>query len=434
MRLLFLIFFLLIGPSFLFPDVPLSENESIPERMEAVFFEVAEKARPSVISVRAFYREGGKGPVTPRDFFDQIFGSSGNQEKGAWYCGSGFFITQDGFILTDRRLVCGATRITVFQEKRGEIEAEYTGGDPVTGIALLRVKGEGFPYLEAGRSEQLRVGRWVMAVGYSHPTVLSFLPGNVSAVIGNRIQTNTPGVGSGAPLLNMQGDVIGVIGTKNTGEGGSFSLAFSVDPLVSVVRQLLTFGEVKRGYIGLETGPVPPGAPGGVTVVSVVPGSPAEAAGIRVGDLLLECNGKKITSPETFADDISLCSPGTEACIVVAEKGNLKTVRILTEERPKEESEEAVYAPERLGIDVRDFSDEEKKKNPEGILIVRVSPGSPLDFASVKPGNVILALDREKISSVEEFYKVLSRIPENKRMLFLIRSGKMNRFVTVQTR
>ncbi len=418
------------------------------------FTEVAEKMKPGVVNISTTkVVEGGfpfPGPMDPffKQFFERFFGPIPRKFKEK-SLGSGFFISKSGYILTNNHVIESATDIKVKTLSGNEYKAKVVGKDPKIDVALIKInpkEGDSVVPLPLGRSSDLKVGEWVIAIGNPFGLSETVTVGIVSAkgrVIGlgpydNFIQTDAainPG-NSGGPLINMAGEVVG-INTAIVASGQGIGFAIPIDMVKAVLPQLKEKGRVVRGWLGVYVQVITPELakafglkkPVGALVSSVVPGSPADKAGIKRGDVILEFDGKKIDRMHDLPIIVASTPPGKVVKVKVLRDGKIKvlTVKVGTlEEEALSQVGEAIS--ETLGMDVENITPEIKERfglhTTSGVIVVHVKPDSPAYEAGIRSGDIIIEANRMRIRNVEDFEKVFRMRRKVRNMLLLVKRGE----------
>ena len=382
--------------------------------------------------------------------------------RGQTEAGSGIIISPAGYVLTNAHVVARATEATVVlpSEKR-EYRAEVVGTDPTTDIAVLRLfevgvaEDEPLPVASLGDSDELQVGETVLAVGSPFRLRNSFTSGIVSALgrgglnaiqnefaIEDFIQTDAainPG-NSGGALVNLRGQVVGVV-TANASETGfaeGYGFAVPINLARVVAESLIRYGEVRRGYLGVEVFPVTradareAGMPDvrGVLVTRVVSGGPAARAGVQPGDVLLEVGGRAVDEPNQFQSRLAMYSPGQEIDLAVWRGGAERSLgATLTDPRdpsledwfastpasggpatgPQEEEVTRTEAPD-WGVRFRDLARDERRRFEEGAFVESIEPGSAAELDGLPRGTVVVAVENQRVSTAEEARIALARL------------------------
>lgn len=446
-------------------DNPCGATIPSPTSVSKMFTAVAKQCTPAVVFIRA---DGTDDPADnerqPSDpftdeFFQRFFGSPMRPNKKAPQTsqGSGFFVSSDGYVITNAHVVSGATKITVSFDDGKELDATLVGADSHTDIAVLKVEGKNFPFLPLGNSDAIEVGEWVVAIGSPFQLQATLTVGVVSAKgrqdlqitdLEDFIQTDAainPG-NSGGPLINLEGEVIGINTAIVSRSGGYMGIGFAIPSNMAknIMNQIIDKGSVTRGFLGVSLQPVDKDIADafqlekaeGALVSEVVKGSPAEKAGIKQGDIIVEYNGIPVKALGAFRNEISLTPPGSTVKLKINRKGKILTVNV-----PLGTANDSMATSgacmQRLGIDVENLTPELRKqlgysKGEEGVVITKVKPGSPAALAGIKPGFLILAINHKKVSTIDEFDEA-AKSPDNKqRVLLLVKHGSITRFYSIK--
>ncbi|MGR8935415.1 MAG: DegQ family serine endoprotease [Gammaproteobacteria bacterium] len=386
------------------------------------------------------------------DFFRHFFqgpGGPGYVPRETKSLGSGFIISSDGYILTNHHVVKNADEIVVKLQDRRELEAKLIGSDPRTDIALLKVKANGLPLVRIGSADRLQVGEWVLAIGSPFGFESSVTAGIVSAkgrsLPGDNyvpfIQTDVainPG-NSGGPLFNMEGEVVGINSQIYSRTGGFMGLSFAIpiDVALNVVEQLKTTGKVSRGWLGVQIQDVTRelaesfnmDRPHGALVAKVIPGSPAEKAGLQIGDVIVEFNGQVIETSSELPPLVGMTPVGKAAVLKLIRQGKREELSIDIGLLPEEEEvalasgeEAGAKTIKRLGIAVSELSADQREQlqvMKDGVLVQQVSKGAAAD-AGIERGDVILRVGNNVVRDVADFAKIIADIPAGKSIAVLI--------------
>ncbi len=352
--------------------------------------------------------------------------------------GSGFLISEDGFLITNHHVVNGAEQITVTLNDRRVFEAKVIGTDELSDVALLKIDAQGLPSVAFGDSEDVRVGEWVLAIGSPFGLEFSAAAGIVSAkgraVPGNMtnyvsfIQTDVAinQGNSGGPLFNLEGEVIGINSQILSSSGGSNGVSFAIprNVALNVVEQLRETGSVSRGLLGVlikdvdyalaEAFKMP--RPYGAFVDEVQPGSPAEQGGVRNDDIIVAFNDREIQSSSQLPFYVGQVRPGTRARLTIMRDGELIEVPVTVGSLPGS-GIAAVNAPveppraNTLGLSVSELSQEAREvAGISGVRIDEISEG-PAASAGLQDGDVIVELNRTAVPDVEAFSNVIDALP-----------------------
>jgi serine protease Do len=428
------------------------------------FAAIAKKTMPVVVNISTSSHRAGRGgsndPI--EDFFNRFFGEAPPKENSQRSLGSGILISKDGEILTNYHVVRNADTIKVKMADQTEYEARLVGKDDRTDLALIKIRRSGgnLPFARLATSSQLDVGDWVMAIGNPFGLEHTVTAGIVSAkgrVIGagpydNFIQTDAsinPG-NSGGPLINADGDVIGVNSAIFSQSGGNVGIGFAipVDLAKKVADQLRKNGRVVRGWLGVRAQDVTVTLASslGLTrnpaetalVTEVAEKSPAAEAGVKIGDIIVEFNGKPVPRSHEFPGVIADTAPGQKVTLKIfrEKKEQLVSIRIgeLTDESDANQQAEAKDAE--LGLRVQRITPEAARRlgltSPKGVLVVEVQPGSPADQVGIEPADVIREVNQRAVNNVKEFERATRLGRRGDRILLLVQRGDNAVFFAVK--
>lgn len=434
---------------------------------EMAFVDVADRVNPAVVQIRAERVVRQQVPQLSQpfqgspfeDFFRQFGAPQGGQQQEREYrsqgLGSGVILRSDGYLVTNNHVIEGAENLSVLLFDGQEYEAEVVGADAFTDLAVLKIDTDDLPIIRFGNSDRLKVGQWVMAFGSPLAAELnnSVTTGIVSAMgrysstgtsVQNYIQTDAainPG-NSGGPLVNLNGELVGINTAIFTRTGGYQGIGFAI-PVGTVERisaQLIDNGAVKRARLGVEYGPasgalrqaldLPAGA---AQVGNVVEGSAADKAGIREGDVILAVDGQKLDNALALSTIIGSLAPGEKIDLLINREGDEKTVRVTLgsaeedESVATEEKEADASISESLGLSYQNFTAEmasryELGEDTRGVLITNVDQGSfAFREANLREGMLIFEADRKKIDSVEDFEEVVRGVEDGATFLIRVR-------------
>ena len=375
--------------------------------------------------------------------------------------GSGFIISSDGYILTNAHVVETADEITVKLNDKREFVAEIIGTDRKTDIALIKISATDLPKVTQGNPENLRVGEWVVAIGSPFGFEHSVTAGIVSAKGRSLAQENyvpfiqtdvaiNPG-NSGGPLFNMRGEVVGINSQIYSRTGGFMGLSFAIPINVAteIADQLKVSGKVSRGRIGVmiqevtkelaESFGLSDG--NGALVVTVEKGGPADRAGIKARDIILQFDEKRITTSADLPRTVGNTKPGSKVSIQIWRDGSLKTVKVEVGETPSDEAAENRKLKQgkkpdtsnRLGLALSELTAEQKKQLEitNGLLVEDMQSGIA-SRSGVRIGDIILGFNSKDVNSVEQFNELLKQVKSGKNIALLVKRGDVTTFITMK--
>jgi len=389
----------------------------------------------------------------PHDFFDRFFGGR-ERDLNQRNMGSGVILHPDGYIITNEHVVADTEAIQVRLSTGKQYRAEVIGKDPKTDLALIKIRpGAPLPVVPMGDSDRLEVGDWVLAIGnpfgFDHSVTAGIVSGK-GRVLGagpydDYIQTDAainPG-NSGGPLFNLRGEVVGI--TTAIIPRSQFGFAIPSNQAKRVLLQLKERGKVTRGWLGVVVKQVPSSVAGspdlpetqGALVSEVLSDSPAGRAGIRPGDVILQFGRRPVREVRDLPRMVAETPVGSEAEVGIQRDGKAMTVRIRLGEL-REDDRLARLRPQEapFGLAVQDLTRELAKDlgvpPGQGIAVARVSPGSPADEAGIRPGDVILEVNRRPVKARDEFETVLQQQSGESSLLFLVRRRDSTRFIAMK--
>ena len=388
-------------------------------------------------------------PEIFRHFFGRQFPQGPVPRRDSNSLGSGFIVSDDGYILTNNHVVQGADEIIVRLNDRRELEAVLIGADPSSDLAVLKVDADDLPTVELGDSDKLDVGEWVVAIGSPFGFDYSVTAGIVSAKgrsLPNEnyvpfIQTDVainPG-NSGGPLFNLEGQVVGINSQIYTRSGGFMGVSFAIpiNVAMDVAEQLKSKGKVSRGWLGVVIQEVNKDLAesfgldraAGALVVQVVDGSPAENSGLVSGDIIVKVNGKDVQLSSDLPHLIGRLRAGDTAKLSVVRAGKRKTIDVEIGALPESDDIQlssntppAERKSNRLGLVVSDIP--AGKSNELGVVVTDVNRG-PASMSGVVRGDVITMINGQRISSVADFERVVKDLPSNRSVpMRIVRRGQ----------
>ena len=424
----FMVAFILLGALSAHANLP--DFTSIVEDNSAAVVKILVEVEPVKSAPQGEMTEPDGVPDYLRRFFDPRGGNPrGDVPRSS--TGSGFILTEDGYVVTNNHVVEGATSVVVRMTDRREFDAEVVGLDELSDLALLKIEAEDLPTLKLAEPDSLKVGEWVLAIGSPFGLDFSVTAGIVSAM-GRSLPTATndnyvpfiqtdvainPG-NSGGPLFNLDGEVVGVNSQIYTRSGGSIGLSFSIPVSVvrDVVEQLRDSGAVQRGWLGVSIQNVDKNLaeafgldrPAGALVAQVVKGSPAEEAGILEGDVIVEFDGEYIETSSELPHVVGLIKPGSKVEVGLIRDGVKKTLQVevgaLSPRADVAQRSEATPGGARLGITVEPAADPllSELGLTSGVVVRAVRADSAADGEIVE-GDVITMLGSKAVRSAKDF-------------------------------
>jgi serine protease Do len=434
------------------------------------FADLVEKLSPAVVNIsttKVIKMDGKRAPLNEmfpfdrffggeEDFYKRYFGDNPEKEFKQRSLGSGFIISKDGYIFTNNHVIEKADKIKVRLSSGKEYDATVKGRDPRTDLALIKINPDNsLPTVSLGDSDRLRVGDWVMAIGNPFGLDHTVTAGIVSAkgrVIGagpydNFIQTDAsinPG-NSGGPLFNMAGEVVG-INTAIVAQAQGIGFAIPVNMAKEIIEDLKAKGKVTRGWLGVSVQDITEDLAtsmklkdrSGALVTEVFEGDPADKAGIKQGDIIIEVDGKKVKDTHELLRVVAVLPVGKKAAIKVLREGQVKDLQITVAEREdkKEVAATRGETKDTYGMSVQEITPEIAKQlglpSAGGIIVTKIREGSAADEAGLQPYDVILQVNRVKVGSVKDFQREILKKTSDDRVLLLIRRGKGTYYVAMR--
>lgn len=426
---------------------------------ETDFTLLAKKATPAVVSITT--KTTKKTNERHHFFEDPFFGFFTTKAKPAPLSirqGSGFLITAKGHILTNAHLATDSEEIFVRLYDGREFQATLIGQDANTDIAMIKISGENFPFLELGDSLSAEMGQWVAAIGNPSGPSPFLSVGVVSAKSSGDLDFNSADDflqtdarinrgNSGGPLLDLSGLVLGMNTALTDPTSDYMGIGFSIPShmLRFVSQQLIEKGKVVRGYLGLVLQPVTPqlasvlGAENiGALVADVQSGSSAEKGGLKRGDVILKYNHKLVENAARLRVAIALSAPGTQATLQILRNKQPVDVRVTIAEFPKDIGPFAVInesmSPNPLGIEVQKLTPILAQKfglvGYEGVIIREVTSGSMASWMGLNEGTLILEINQEPIVTVDDFYRITAPLKKGDNVLMLVREHSLTHYLT----
>jgi serine protease Do len=446
------------------------DSKAILHALEDAFASVADRVTPSVVNVsvkpkKAPATEGGQPPEAEQrfreffgpEFYDRFFKRRAPREE-ARSTGSGVIVDARGYILTNAHVVESAAEIEVKLSDDRKFAATLVGRDPKTDLAVVKIDpgADPLPAAALGDSDRLRIGQWAIAIGNPFGLDRTVTVGIISATGRTRvgvatyeafIQTDAsinPG-NSGGPLLNLDGDVIG-INTAIVSSGQGIGFAIPINMVREVMTQLIAKGRVVRGWLGISiqdlTDDLAAGfgvsSKGGVLVADVLKDSPAEAAGMKPGDIIVELGGAPIKEVTDLQKRVAAIPPGRAVALTVMRDRKTSRLTVKIGEQPGEETVVAAGPKSAgLGVTVEELSEEAAQtyglRGRSGVVVTDVAPDSAAEAAGIKEGDLILEVNRRRVGTVEEFRKAVARLKPGEAVPVQIeRSGAGREYVVLK--
>lgn len=441
--------------------LPLMAAAQLPD-----FTDLVDKHGPAVVNVSTTQTSKGMPgmPNIPEDdpmyeFFKRFMPpNTPPREQQTRSQGSGFFISNDGYILTNAHVVDGAEEITVKLNDKRELKAKVIGFDKRTDVALIKVDAQNLPRVHMGDPNKLRVGEWVVAIGSPFGFENSVTAGIVSAKGRSLPQENfvpfiqtdvaiNPG-NSGGPLFNLRGEVVGINSQIYSRTGGYMGVAFAIpiDVAMDIANQLKTSGKVTRGRIGVVIQEVTKELaesfgmekPQGALVNSVEKGGPADKGGIEASDVIMKFDGKPVNSSGDLPRLVGATRPGTKATVQVWRKGQSKDLHVVVAELQDDKlaqkpAKKAIpESSKRHGMSLSDLTAEQRKELGAASGVFVEDAQGPAAKAGLRQGDVILSVGSQEVKSVEQFNQLIGQMEKGKTVALLVRRGESQIFVTLK--
>jgi serine protease Do len=436
---------------------------ALPNDWRNGFVEVAKKVQPSVVSIRTERMvtttpgEGGGEDFFKGTPFEDFFKGHGGPptKRRQMGEGSGVIVDARGYVLTNYHVVGDAEKLTVRLHDGREFKGTVRGTDRKTDLAVVHVEAENLPVAQLGDSEGLQVGAWAIAVGSPFGLQETVTVGVISAkgrtgfgtgTYEDFIQTDAsinPG-NSGGPLVNINGEVIGInVMIIQPGQGIGFAIPMNLAKAIMV--ELIERGKVVRPWIGIGLQDLTPELmsffklkdKSGALISQVYEDTPAEKAGLKTGDVIVEIDGKKITASQDVVREVLRKKVDQTVQFVIIREGQTKQVSVTTGVMPAE-AEPKPPQPEKrfFGLDVGPVTPEVAKQlglaKIEGVVIEAVDPGSPAQEAGLRKGDLILEINRQKIESEEDYRKAMEKVKSGESVLLLVKRGASIFFIPLK--
>ena len=465
----------IILASGIFVPAAYSQNNGIEslKKTGKAFATVAKKVSPSVVFIKVekivdgqpvvkssapFRGQNPLGDELLKHFFGGSLYPRAPQQQRLLGQGSGFILSEDGYILTNNHVVGGAEKITVRLEDGQEYRAETIGTDPHSDIAVIKIDAEKLPALDLGDSDKLEVGEWVLAIGnpfgLSHTLTAGIVSAKGRSSLGladyeNFIQTDAainPG-NSGGPLINLDGKVVGMNTAIFTRNGGYMGIGFAIpiNMVKAIKDQLIKTGGVARGYLGIIIQDLTPGLAGsfglddlkGILIAQVTKDSPAEKSGLKQGDVILEFGGKPVKDVGAFRNRVSLKVSGSKEKITILRDGKLQILNVTIGKLPDQGlvSDNRSHILTELGLTVQNLTqalaDQLGYQGEKGVVVKQVSPGTIAQLAGLKPGILIQEINRKQVQNIDEFKQAIIQNEKKESILLLVKDGEYSHYLTL---
>ncbi len=432
---------------------PLSTQPAPPN-----FTELAKQLKPAVVNISTKQQAARPSEDNPMEFFERFFGPERRRRRRPGQ-GSGFIISQDGYIVTNYHVIEDASDIKVTLTTRQQFDATLIGGDAKTDLALLKIDAKTtLPTVPAGNSDNLEVGEWVMAIGNPFGLGHTVTTGIVSAkgrTIGagpydDFIQTDAsinPG-NSGGPLLNMRGEVIG-INTAIVPQGQGIGFAIPSNMALNILGQLSGAGKVTRGWLGVAIQQLSPELMqafkldnnNGALIADVIADSPAKKAGLRRGDIIVGFNGEKVHESSELPRLVATMPPGTTATVDILREGKSISVPVILGTLQEDDTQVAA-APKpsevevSLGLRVEpitpDIATSLKLEDTDGVVVSGVEANGPAAEAGLRRGDVVREINRLPIGDIDDYETVTSNLRTDTTVLLLVERRGSNLYVALK--
>jgi len=457
------------------PNISANAEEAVAklQDLSQAFRDIAKEVGPAVVFIGTEQTVKSSSNSPTPEQFREFFGDDfmrrffGEMPDGREYkqegLGSGVITSKEGYILTNNHVIANADKITVTLSDKREFEAKLIGADPKSDVAVIKIDAENLPVARLGDSETLEVGDWVIAIGTPFGLSQTVTAGIISAEGRSNIGINdyedfiqtdaaiNPG-NSGGPLVNINGEVIGINTAIFSRSGGYQGIGFAIpiNMAKNVQESLIANGKVIRGWLGVMIQPVTPeiikqfDLPKGTTgtlVGDVLKGGPAEEYGIQRGDVIVEFDGKPIDGPTALKNVVAITEVGKKAEVVLYRDGKKKTIEVKVAEQTGNEQQASKSSTpdeatiEKFGLSVQELTKEIASQlgydNEKGVVISNVESNSPAAEAGLRRGDLIQEINKTSIESLADYNKAMKAVGDEKSFLTLIRRGENTSYVVV---
>ncbi|MFZ0930242.1 MAG: Do family serine endopeptidase [Syntrophobacteraceae bacterium] len=466
------IFIILAGAVFvLATQVHILQAQSPQTNLITAIEAVAKQAIPAVVHIEVTERQEISNPLLPFEndpFFKHFFGNPKKMPKKFKReisgLGTGMLIDDSGHILTNYHVVGGATEIKVLLADGREFtgnSVKTIGTDPKTDLALIQIVEKGpFPHLTLGDSNKMEVGQWVVAIGHPRGLDQTVTQGIISAKhrtgisdpssYQDYLQTDAainPG-NSGGPLLNLDGEVIGINAAILSESGGFEGVGFAIPSNIAthIAQELVKNGKVIRGWLGVSLQNITPelaksfglSSNKGALVADVIKGSPADRAGMKQGDVVIAYQGKPVDDPSSLRNSVSLAPVGSQVKLTVVRNGAKQDITVEVGSLEEQEKVVASSLKQRFGIEVRPLTPQEANNyglnSESGLVITEVNLKGPFGKAGFEKGDIILQIENNPVSSPDTLFAILSALKQKHKVSVLAVDHKSGQSGTVQIR
>jgi serine protease Do len=434
-------------------------------RVNEAMSEVTSAVKPSIVNISSTKTLEARGMTSPffndpffRDFFGNQFRNFQQpKERKQSGLGSGVIVGKDGYILTNNHVIKGADEIKVKLSDKREFKGKVIGTDQKTDLAVIKIEADNLPVIKLGDSDKLKIGETVIAVGNPFGLNQTVTSGIVSAKgradVGiadyeDFIQTDAainPG-NSGGALVNIKGEVIGINTAIVSSSGGYMGIGFAIPSNMAkaVMDSLLNKGKVVRGWLGVSIQPITPELSKqfgtkdekGALIGDVVENSPAEKAGIRAGDIIVEFEGKEVVDPSGLRNSVAVSSPGKDVTLKILRDGKPVTITATIAEQPDMMQKAMGTVDNQLkGIHVQNLTPELRKKmelpvRVAGVVVADIDEDSPAEGILAR-GDIIMQINRRNIASLKDYEAVVSDIKASQGIMVLIYRNGSSIYVTL---
>jgi serine protease Do len=445
------------------------------EQISEAFEHASSQVSPAVVSIFAEQIVEVQNPFgMPDEAFKDFFGGDlfkrffgtpqpEEQKRTVRSLGSGVIVSKDGYILTNNHVVEKAEKLSVVVGDNKTYAAKIIGTDPPTDVAVIKIEGKDLPVASLGNSDGVKIGQWVIAVGNPFQLMHTVTAGIISAKgrssVGladyeDFIQTDAsinPG-NSGGALADLDGNVIGINTAITSPSGGNIGIGFAIP--INMARQvmstLMSEGKISRGYLAIYPQDIDQDlakalklkSTEGSLVADVTPDGPADKAGIKRGDVIVEFDGKKVENSIQLRNMVAQVTPGKTVEVVLIRNGNEMKIDVRLEERPKgpESESPAQEQPEeqtsrKLGMSIQtltpDLAEQLGYKNAKGVVITDIAAGSPADDAGLQTGDLIQEVNRRAVQTTQDFENRVKNLKSEDVVALLVRRGANTFFVAV---